>query len=115
MGGVGQLQQTRHDEPKLGSDSSFAELSNLTNGTTVDLSGVKFVDADNGIAVGASGTILKTTDGGKLWRNQYSGTTLLLSGISMNITTSSIAVGDSGMIVLSRRMIALCDAASASR
>jgi hypothetical protein len=38
-----------------------------TSGTTADLFSVRFLDADNGFAVGAGPTILRTSDGGANW------------------------------------------------
>jgi len=43
------------------------------------LSGIEFKDANNGFAVGAGGTILRTTDSGTNWINQSSGTSLHLN------------------------------------
>jgi photosystem II stability/assembly factor-like uncharacterized protein len=40
-----------------------------TSGTSNDLFSIQFLDADNGYAVGESGTVLKTTDGGLNWTN----------------------------------------------
>lgn len=47
------------------------------------LSGVSFVDATTGVAVGDYGTILQTTDGGATWTRQSSGTTEWLNGVSL--------------------------------
>ena len=44
--------------------------------------GVSFTDANNGTAVGDSGTILRTTNGGTNWTSQSSGTTNWLYGVS---------------------------------
>lgn len=41
-----------------------------------------FIDASTGWAVGAFGTIMKTTDSGKTWENQVSGTTATLNSVS---------------------------------
>jgi hypothetical protein len=38
-----------------------------TSGTTRDLYGVSFIDANTGIVVGTDGTILRTTTGGVTW------------------------------------------------
>lgn len=46
-----------------------------------DLHGVHFVDRQTGWAVGASGAILKTLDGGRTWTPQASGTSQVLRGI----------------------------------
>jgi photosystem II stability/assembly factor-like uncharacterized protein len=48
--------------------SSAAANRNVpTSGTTSSLLAVSFVDADNGMAVGDYGIILRTTDGGDAW------------------------------------------------
>lgn len=50
-------------------------------GTTADLYGVDFINADDGWAVGNSGTIVATTDGGAEWTAQTSPTTKDLRGV----------------------------------
>jgi photosystem II stability/assembly factor-like uncharacterized protein len=63
--------------------------------------GVIFTDAKNGTAVGASGDILRTIDGGNYWGHQYrsgnSGGCLL--GVSFADANNGAAVGNSGTIV----------------
>jgi len=46
------------------------------------LSGVSFVDADHGIAVGEAGTILRTSDGGATWTSPSIGTKAGLYAVS---------------------------------
>jgi hypothetical protein len=46
----------------------------IESGTTRDLDDVDFVDRDHGWAVGDSGTVLKTTDGGSTWVKLNTGT-----------------------------------------
>lgn len=54
----------------------------LDTGQTLPLHSIKFMDANNGVAVGALGTILVTRDGGKSWtRVQAGGTRLGLLAI----------------------------------
>jgi photosystem II stability/assembly factor-like uncharacterized protein len=72
----------------------------LVSGTNVDLASLAFKDAFNGLVVGKSGTILKTTDGGGTWVPQASGTAENLSSIFAN-TTNTFAVGDNGVILRS--------------
>jgi photosystem II stability/assembly factor-like uncharacterized protein len=50
------------------------------SGTTKNLNDVYFTDANTGYAVGDSGTILKTTDGGN-WVAQNSGTKKCLHSV----------------------------------
>jgi len=52
-----------------------------------------FVDANKGAAVGADGTILKTTDGGNDWRPQTSDTTNNLNGVSFTDVNTGTVVG----------------------
>ena len=57
---------------------------------------VSFVDANNGTAVGWSGTILRTSDGGQNWVIQSSGiygTSIGLYGVSFNDANTGTAVG----------------------
>ncbi|HKR04527.1 MAG TPA: YCF48-related protein, partial [Bacteroidia bacterium] len=68
----------------------------LNSGTTIDLIGIKAVDNNTAFVCGASGLILKTTDGGMNWILQNSGTTKSLYSINFTSATDGIAVGDSG-------------------
>ncbi len=75
---------------------SWTKISSSTSNV---LYAVSFADTSVGTAVGASGTILHTTDSGLHWGKQRSGTTVTLKSIDqMNIDTA-IAVGDSGTIL----------------
>ncbi|MBI4433722.1 hypothetical protein HY632_03040 [Candidatus Uhrbacteria bacterium] len=74
--------------------SSFNAYVEQTSGTNVTLKDVDFVSASVGWAVGSSGTILKTTDGGTTWTSQTSGTTQQISGISaVDASTAYASVG----------------------
>ena len=64
-----------------------------------DLSSVAFVDQAHGWAVGAGGTVLATSDGGKTWRAQQSGATDWLKGVSFPDSSHGWAVGDKGAIL----------------
>jgi photosystem II stability/assembly factor-like uncharacterized protein len=70
-----------------------------TSGTTNGLTGVSFVDANTGTAVGDNGTILHTSDGGSTWTAQTSGTTNNLFAVSFADASSGTAVGDNGTIL----------------
>jgi photosystem II stability/assembly factor-like uncharacterized protein len=61
--------------------------------TPSGLQGIYFVDASTGTAVGHSGLILHTTDGGATWVAQASGTTEFLSGVSFVDARNGTAVG----------------------
>jgi photosystem II stability/assembly factor-like uncharacterized protein len=55
--------------------------------------------ANTGTAVGNSGTILRTTDGGANWTVQLSGTSNALIAVSFVNASTGTAVGDSGSIL----------------
>ena len=61
--------------------------------------GVSFSDDTTGTAVGGSGTIVRTLDGGLTWLSQLSGTTVALIGVSFADTYNGVAVGQFGTIV----------------
>ena len=61
--------------------------------TAMDLSAVCFTDANTGTAVGESGTILRTTDGGTTWTSQSNGTTVRLNGVCFTDANTGTAVG----------------------
>jgi photosystem II stability/assembly factor-like uncharacterized protein len=67
------------------------------------LVGVSFTDANTGTAVGDSGTILRTTDGGTTWTTQRSDPNQILFGVSFtDANTGTVVgwdVGDSGIIL----------------
>jgi len=58
-----------------------------------DLNDVDFIDEFNGIAVGKSGTIIHTTDGGLTWSMEESGTTLPLNGVEFLDINNAWAIG----------------------
>jgi photosystem II stability/assembly factor-like uncharacterized protein len=54
----------------VGAEGTILRNGNIqTSGTTNDLFGVYFLDANYGIAVGDSSTILRTTNAGSNWTN----------------------------------------------
>ena len=57
------------------------------------------MDGDNGWAVGANGTIIKTTNGGATWKVQPSGTTKNLHSVHFPSPRRGWAVGDDGTIL----------------
>ena len=73
--------------------------TSIPSPTTNDLYAVFFADSLVGTAVGASGTIIRTLDGGLHWITQTSGTAQTLRGITQLNTDTSIAVGDSAVIL----------------
>jgi Uncharacterized protein related to plant photosystem II stability/assembly factor len=52
-----------------------------------------------GPSVGASGTILRTTNGGTSWDTQTSGTTVPLHGVAFQNANIGTVVGNSGTIL----------------
>ena len=58
-----------------------------------------FIDGTTGTSVGASGTILRTTDGGSTWGNQNSGTTSQLNEVVFTDANTGTAVGEGGTIL----------------
>src|SRR3972149_9046063 len=71
----------------------FAQWYQQNTGTTQNLYAVHFTDANNGFAVGDSGTIIQTNDGGATWANQTSGTILMLRDIFFVSSRNGWAVG----------------------
>jgi len=67
--------------------------------TDVILHGVEVLDANTVVAVGYSGVILRTTDGGKDWQIIESGTTEDLRAIDFADERTGWAVGHNGVIL----------------
>jgi len=63
------------------------------------LRSVDIPNSNTGIAVGDSGTILRTTNGGLNWIAATSGTTANLYGVNMPGTNTGFAVGAGGVVV----------------
>lgn len=63
------------------------------------LSALCFGDSRHGYAVGARGTIGRTSDGGTNWSEATSGTTVMLWDVAFRDAFNGIAVGDSGVIL----------------
>jgi len=70
-----------------------------TSGTTEELRGVDFTDANHGVAVGDAGTILHSSDGGSAWTSRSSNTTYNLNAVALGGPSAGIAVGDGLTIV----------------
>lgn len=79
--------------------TGMTQVNAGTIGTTVNINAVKFVDNNNGVAVGANGTIIKLSSAGAVWEyktvNGISGKNLK----DVTFTTSKIGyiVGDQGL------------------
>ncbi len=68
-------------------------------GTFPQLNGVSFADTSNGVAVGLSGTIVWTTNGGTTWGRVNSGVSTQLIAVTMVNPSVAFAIGDSGTIL----------------
>ena len=66
--------------------------------TTSTLSAIQFVDANTVFASGASGTVLRSDDGGNTWTSQTSSSTDYLVGLSFSSTTTGTIVGGNPLI-----------------
>jgi photosystem II stability/assembly factor-like uncharacterized protein/predicted esterase len=64
--------------------------------TTEDLYAVAFVDAQTGMAVGAHGAALLTTDGGASWNNVSTGLDVFLGDALWMDATTVLVVGEAG-------------------
>lgn len=73
----------------------FAQWYKQNSPTTQNLNSVTFIDVNKGFAVGDSGTILFTSNGGNDWIKQSTGTTVNLSKIFAVNDSICWAVGDS--------------------
>ena len=85
-----------HAAVRVGS-SSWVWQNPLPQGNT--LNAIFCVDTNNCIAVGDSGAILATTNGGTTWAGQPSPTIQTLRAVSCLIFPSCAAVGDQGTIL----------------
>jgi photosystem II stability/assembly factor-like uncharacterized protein len=70
------------------------------SGTTAELRGVFFQpDGQNGWAVGAGGTVVRTSNAGASWVRQASNTGFTLNAVWFTTSTEGWAVGNSGTIL----------------
>ena len=83
--------------PQSLSQSTWSWLNPLPQGN--GLSGMDFVDANNGFAVGKRGAAIRTTDGGVHWTSVSTMIAQDLHDISFGDLNTGIAVGDSGTIL----------------
>lgn len=78
---------------------SFLVESRTVDGVSADLLDIFFADADIGWAVGDSGTIIHTENGGDHWSAQEAHTANALHGVCFINVDTGWAVGDSGTII----------------
>lgn len=79
--------------------SAMAQWFPQNSGTTNYLHSVYFTDPNTGHAVGDSGTILITTNGGTLWSSQTSNTLNALSSVFYTDAITGYTAGDNGTIL----------------
>jgi photosystem II stability/assembly factor-like uncharacterized protein len=72
---------------------NFAQWYQQNSPTTQNLNAVTFIDANNGFAVGDSGIIINTTDGGNIWTIVPSGTLYNLTDILFTDTNIGYILG----------------------
>ncbi|MCX6563183.1 MAG: YCF48-related protein, partial [Candidatus Aminicenantes bacterium] len=79
---------------------AFAQGTWSKRNQEITLTSVQFVNPQVGWSVGASGTVLKTTNGGQSWFKQTGGTTsLILYGVYFTDAETGWAVGEGGLIL----------------
>lgn len=87
------------DEKNIDEPQTAVTIDSQESGTTELLARVSFTDTNHGMACGAFGIILRTTDGGETWLPESSGTDYDLSRISCTGTRDGTAVGYGGSIL----------------
>jgi photosystem II stability/assembly factor-like uncharacterized protein len=80
-------------------NGAIAQWVQQNSGTTNTLNSVYFTEVNTGYAVGDSGTILKTMDGGSNWQLQNSGVSSSLNSVYFYDSNTGYTVGDSGTIL----------------
>jgi photosystem II stability/assembly factor-like uncharacterized protein len=83
----------------LSEESLSQEWVSLNTGTTNLIHDIVFVDGGRGWAVGRSGTIIHTTDGGDSWVTQTSGTTQVLHSVSFVDPMNGWAAGENATML----------------
>ncbi len=79
--------------------TAHAQWTELNSGTTQYLNSVYFTNANIGVVVGETGTIIKTTDGGTTWQFKVSGTTNHLNVVRFSSTNVGYIGGDNGVLL----------------
>jgi photosystem II stability/assembly factor-like uncharacterized protein len=80
-------------------NGTIAQWVPQNSGTTNNLNSVYFTDANTGYAVGDSGTIIKTADGGASWTEQISPTDSVLVSVCFPDANIGYVVGLGGNII----------------
>ncbi len=87
------------DGPGTESRPSTGRWESQNSGVASTLLDVKFIDRSHGWAVGESGVIVATADGGETWTSQSSGYELTLHGVDFADELNGWAVGQLGLIL----------------
>jgi len=88
---------TNHTQARLTNTDSWTVAVGIPSSVT--LNSVTLISATVGWAVGSSGSIYKTSDGGLTWSAQTSGVSVALNGVSAASSSLAWAVGASGTIL----------------
>jgi photosystem II stability/assembly factor-like uncharacterized protein len=83
----------------VGINGAMAQWETQNSGTTNDLNSVYFTNANTGYAVGDSGIILKTTNGGTNWLTQNSNTMAWLASVHFPSNDTGYVVGGDSTIL----------------
>lgn len=79
--------------------SAYTQWNQLTTGTTADLRSLFFLNPNTGYSCGASGTVIKTTNGGINWSSLNSGLSDNLNSIYFLTPQTGYACGNAGKII----------------
>jgi photosystem II stability/assembly factor-like uncharacterized protein len=79
--------------------ADFEDAKRAYQKTRITLNAVQFANADVGWAVGDSGRIIKTVDGGANWVSQASHHTLRMYGLHVFDSNTAIAFGDQDVLL----------------
>ena len=97
---IGTIYLTREtDQQEAPSAANAGRWEPQDSGVTNTLLDVKFVSDTHGWAVGESGVIIATTDGGNTWVRQSSGYELTLNGVDFADQSNGWVVGQLGLIL----------------
>jgi photosystem II stability/assembly factor-like uncharacterized protein len=77
----------------------YPQWVTLNTGTSQNLSAVQFLDSQTGFAAGASGTFIKTTNGGANWSSVSTGTSFELRAVYFLNTSTGLLCGYNGTIL----------------
>lgn len=80
-------------------ESTGCAWESLNSNVIVTLPGIDFFDGSLGLAVGAGGTIIKTTDGGDTWTPKPSGVGTLLRDVKFVDANTAYACGINGIVI----------------